>query len=179
MLPAYQRGQPRAICAGSADRTNLAATNEMPLRPRPEERAPRTREFANRDMRARLEGSRAAYLALLRRHPRRVLDWLDLGGAILEFGNFPERVERRVGEQVRRRLHERERDEHDAVGNGVVLARNELDGAAPGRHAHHVAGLDAELDNRAAGKVGDGARLQRVERGGAPRHRAGVPVLEL
>ena len=63
-----------------------------------------------------------------RRPPR-----LDLGGAILEFGDLPERIERRIGEQIRRRLDERERNEHDAVRNRVVLARGELDRAAAGR----------------------------------------------
>src|SRR5215469_11737449 len=94
-------------------------------------------------------------LALFRCHARRGSHGLDLGGAILEFGNFPERVERRVGEQVRRRLHERERDEYDAVGNGVVLTRDELDGAAPGRYPHHVAGLDPQLDDGAAREADD------------------------
>src|SRR5262252_7735206 len=44
---------------------------------------------------------------LLRRHPCGFRDRLDLGGAILEFGDFAEGVERRIGEQVRRRFHER------------------------------------------------------------------------
>src|SRR5262249_10481942 len=42
---------------------------------------------------------------LLRRHARCLVDLFHLGGAILELGDFPERIERRIGKQVRRRLH--------------------------------------------------------------------------
>src|ERR1700704_5686639 len=68
-------------------------------------------------------------------HPRR---------AELELGDFSERIERRIGEQVRGRLHEGEGDEHDAVRYPVVLAGRELDRAAAGGGADAVAGLDAE-----------------------------------
>src|SRR5215475_7544419 len=52
--------------------------------------------------------------ALFRRHAGRLVDLLNLGGTILELGDFPERIERRIGEQVRRRLDEGERDKHHA-----------------------------------------------------------------
>src|SRR5215470_6042770 len=68
--------------------------------------------------------------ALLRRHARGLLDLLHLGGAILELGDLPERIKRRIGKQVRRRLDEGKWDEHDAVGDTVVLPRSELDHAA-------------------------------------------------
>ena len=64
-------------------------------------------------------------------------------------------------------------------GTRVVLARGELDHAAARRDPHHVAGLDAELRDRAARELRDRRRLERIEHGGAPRHRAGVPMLEL
>src|SRR5215470_10335829 len=41
---------------------------------------------------------------LLRRHARCRIDPLDPGGAKLELGDFPERIKRRVGEQVGRCL---------------------------------------------------------------------------
>src|SRR6188508_1386411 len=54
--------------------------------------------------------------ALLRRDPRHRIDRLDLGGAELELGDFAERIELRVRQQVRRRLDIGERNEHHAVG---------------------------------------------------------------
>src|SRR5262249_42611874 len=87
--------------------------------------------------------------ALLRCLPRRSRR-LHARGAEFELGDFAERVERRVGEQVRGGFHEGERDEHDAVGNGVVLARGQLDRAAPRGHADRVAGCDAEPRDGAA-----------------------------
>src|SRR3974377_2467874 len=72
-----------------------------------------------------------SYGALLRRLAR--LHALHPRGAILELRDLPERVERRIGEEVRGRLHIGERDEHDAVGHGIILACGKLDGAATGR----------------------------------------------
>src|SRR5215470_6378923 len=57
--------------------------------------------------------------ALFRRHARGLLDLLHLGGAILELGNLPERIKRRVGKQVRRRLDESKRNEHDPIGDTI------------------------------------------------------------
>src|SRR5258708_30058486 len=57
----------------------------------------------------------------------------------LELGDLPERIERRVGEQVGGRLHEGEGNEHDAVRYPVVLAGRELDRAAAGGRAGPVA----------------------------------------
>src|SRR5439155_26699220 len=64
-------------------------------------------------------------------------------------------------------------------GHAVVLASGELDHAATRGNADHVAGRDAELCDRGTRHVGDGARLERVERRRAPRHGASVPMLEL
>src|SRR6266516_4416888 len=61
MLRAYQRGRHRAICAGSADRAHGPCLDERSAAPHSSWGArTKNREFANRDMRARLEGSRAA-----------------------------------------------------------------------------------------------------------------------
>src|SRR5207249_2427663 len=92
--------------------------------------------------------------SLLRCHASWRLDALELGRAILEFRDFPERIERGIGEQVRRRFHEGEWYEHDAVGNGIVLPDGELDRAAPRRDPHHVARLDAEPRDGAARNIG-------------------------
>ena len=68
-------------------------------------------------------------ISLLRRfHPR--AGSLHLRRAELEFGNLAEWIERRIGEDVRRRLDIGEGDEHDAIRNSVILLRIELDGAA-------------------------------------------------
>src|SRR5438874_10155129 len=80
---------------------------------------------------------------LLRRDARGGLGPLHLGGAIFELGDFSERVERWVSQEVGRRLDEGEGNEHDAVGHAVVLASGELDRAAAGGHADHVTGRDA------------------------------------
>src|SRR5665213_1618953 len=56
-----------------------------------------------------------------RLHPR---------GAKLEFGNLAERVERGIGELVRRRLDIGEGNEHNAIRNGIVLPRLQFDLAA-------------------------------------------------
>jgi|SRR5437868_14781488 len=60
-----------------------------------------------------------------KRSLRRVCDRIDpfhLGGAVLEFGDFSERIERRVGKKVGGRLYECKRDENDAVRHRIVLA---------------------------------------------------------
>src|SRR5262245_3939763 len=89
-----------------------------------------------------------AYYALFRCfHP--LAGCLDFRGAELEFGNLAERIERRIGEDVRRRFNISEGDEHDAVRNSIIQTRVEFDSAAPGGHANHVAGLDAELGDSA------------------------------
>src|ERR1700756_3152035 len=101
-------------------------------------------------------------VALLRRlahnpgrlHPR---------GAELELRNLAERIELRIGEQVGGRLHERERDEHDAVRHRVVLAGGELYRAAAGGDAHHVARRDAEPGKSAARDRGDRRGRERGE----------------
>src|SRR6266536_5727547 len=103
-------------------------------------------------------------------HPRR---------AEFEFRDLAERVERRVGQEIRGGLDISERDEHDAVRDGVVLARVKLDRAAPRGDADAVARGNSELCDLAARKVRDWARLERIEHRGAARHRAGVPMLEL
>src|SRR5262245_3384783 len=70
---------------------------------------------------------------------------LDPRRAILEFRNLSERIERRIREQVGGRFHERKRDEHDAVWHPIVLARGELDSAAPRGNADQVARRNAKL----------------------------------
>src|SRR6266567_7837461 len=115
---------------------------------------------------------------LLRRLSYRA-DTLHLRGAEFEFRDFAERVERRVGQEIRGGLDISERDEHDAVRDGVVLARVKLDRAAPRGDADAVARRDAELGDLAAREIRHRARLERVERRGAARHRPGVPMLEL
>src|SRR5512135_2416325 len=77
-----------------------------------------------------------------------------LDGAVLELGDLAERVERRVGEQVRRRLVERERDEHGAARRAFVGARVERNAAAARGDRHHVAGLRLQ-----------GGEVERMERG--------------
>src|SRR5271165_478228 len=98
----------------------------------------------------RRKQARLCVLSLLRSDACCRLDALDLGRAILELGDFPERVERGIGQKVGRRFHEGERNEYDAVGNGVVLAHGKLDRAAAGGDPHRIARLDAELRDRAA-----------------------------
>src|SRR5207245_7264285 len=106
-------------------------------------------------------------------------DSLHPGRAELELRDLAERVERRVGQEVRGGLDIGERDEHDAVRDGVVLARVKLDRAAPGCHPDAVTRRNAELGDLAAREIGDRPRLERIESRGAARHRAGVPMLEL
>src|SRR6266404_4195048 len=61
------------------------------------------------------------------------LQRLDLGGAELELGDLAERIERRIGQEVGRRLGIAERDEHHAVWHIRIDAHLDLDGATPGR----------------------------------------------
>src|SRR5688572_20654717 len=86
-------------------------------------------------------------------------DRLESGGAELELRNLAERVELRIGEQVRRRLDIGERDEHNAVRYRVVLTRVQFDRATPCGDADHVAGLDAELGDCATRHLCDGRGL--------------------
>src|SRR5437764_8362919 len=116
---------------------------------------------------------------LLRRLPHRLARALDARRAIFEFRDLAEWVERRVGQQIGGRLDERERDEHDALWDRVVLARVELDRAAPGRDPDALAGRDPELGDVGAREIGDRPGLERVLHAGASRHRTGWPVREL
>ena len=99
---------------------------------------------------------------LLRRFAHRRA--LDAGGAILEFGDFPEWIERRVGEEVRRGLDIGERDEDDAVGDRIVLARRKLDAAAAGRNADRAARREPKPRDLAARQARDRTGLERVAR---------------
>jgi hypothetical protein len=81
---------------------------------------------------------------LLRRDLRPRPGRLHARGAVFELRNFPEWIERRVGQEIGRGLCVRERDEHNAVGDRIVLAGGELDGATAGGDAHHLARCDAE-----------------------------------
>ena len=98
----------------------------------------------------------------------------------LNSGIFAERIELRIGEQVGRRLGEGERDEHHAVGHGVVLARG-FSSTVPRRVATRIMspGLMPSLRDGAARDVRHRRRLDRIEHRRAPRHRAGVPMFEL
>src|SRR5262245_35782055 len=58
---------------------------------------------------------------LLRRLAHR--DRFHLRRAILEFGDFPERIERGIGEQIGRGLDIGERDKDDAIRHRIVLTR--------------------------------------------------------
>src|SRR5262245_15224453 len=111
---------------------------------------------------------------LLSRYPHGLLDLLHLGRAVLEFGNFSEWVERRIGEQIGGGLDESEWNEHDAVGDRVVLARGKLNAAAPRRHSHSLAGGNAEPREIAARETRHRAGLERIEGGRAAGHGAGV-----
>src|SRR5262249_26174643 len=107
---------------------------------------------------------------LLRRHLRRRIDRLDARGAIFEFRNLAERIERPISQKIGRRLDKSKRNEDHAVRNGIVLARRQFDNAAAGKDPDRIARLDAELGDGAARHRGDCAWLERVERGGAARH---------
>jgi hypothetical protein len=66
-------------------------------------------------------GQPAGTIVLLRRlHPR--LARFDLRSAEFEFRYLAEWIERRIGEYIRRRFDVSERDEHNAIGNAVILA---------------------------------------------------------
>src|SRR5205814_6610679 len=71
-----------------------------------------------------LLSDRYAQLLLFRRLSDR-LRALHLGGAVFELGNLPERVELRIGQEIRGRLDVGERDEHDAIRYRVVLTRGQ------------------------------------------------------
>src|SRR5438105_12370395 len=64
-------------------------------------------------------------------------------GAILELGNLAERIERRIGQQIRRRLVVAERDEHRTARHAVVGARIQRHGSAPRCDRDDVSGSDA------------------------------------
>src|SRR5262249_18637856 len=94
------------------------------------------------------------------RFPQRILlllsrfhlrsDRLDFRRAEFEFRNLPERIERGIGQNIRGSFHVSEGDEHDAIGYRIILTGIDLDSAATGGHANHVAGFDPELHERAA-----------------------------
>src|SRR5262245_53535700 len=77
-------------------------------------------------------------------------DRLDFRCAEFEFRNLPEWIERRIGQNIRGGFHVSEGDEHDAIGDCVILTRVELNSAATGGYAHHVSRFDPELHESAA-----------------------------
>src|SRR5688572_6656086 len=63
-------------------------------------------------------------------------------GAVLELRDLAERVEHRIGQQVRRCLVEGERNEHRAARRACVRARIQRDLAAPRLYRDEVSRLD-------------------------------------
>src|SRR5215471_3852841 len=104
----------------------------------------------------------------LRRDPRLLARRLDPSRTVLELRNLAERIERRVGQQIGGRFHERERNEHNAVRHRIVLARDELDGAATGADTDHVARRDPEFLQLIARERRHRARFDVIEHGRAP-----------
>jgi hypothetical protein len=78
------------------------------------------------------------------RRLRRRIGLLDPGGAELVLRDLTDRVELRVGQDIRRRLDERERDEHHALRHRPIDPRRELDRAAPSRDPDRIARRHAE-----------------------------------
>src|SRR5580698_3613799 len=81
-------------------------------------------------------------------HLRRRL--LNFRGAEFEFWNLAERIELRIGEQVRGRLDEGEWNEHHTVRHGIILTRVQLDRPAARADADQNAPPDAEVGKGAA-----------------------------
>src|SRR5260221_2858065 len=75
------------------------------------------------------------------------LQRLDLGGAELELGDLAERIERRIGQEVSRRLGIAERDEHHAVWHIRIGGHLDLDKSAPGRDWCRVTAPQAQAGN--------------------------------
>ena len=98
----------------------------------------------------------------------------------LNSGILRERVERRVGQPVDRRLVVAERDEHRAARRAVVGAR---DTARPRRGATRSSrrrpARRPSRRGRADGSSATGSGSSASSARRAPRHAAGVPVLEL
>ena len=113
---------------------------------------------------------------LFRRGPQ--FDLFGAHGAELEFRNLAERVERRVGQQVRRRFRVAERHEHHVFRHVAVGAHLDLDRAAAGLQLDEIAGPDAHAPHVLWRHERHRLRLDLVEHAGAAGHRAGVPVLE-
>src|SRR5260370_5794993 len=80
----------------------------------------------------RVCGTVTPMFALLRRQRGRGFELLHLGGTIFEFGDFAERIERRIGEQIGGCLRQREWNEYDALRHLIVLPRRPLHPAAGG-----------------------------------------------
>src|SRR3954454_11086328 len=109
---------------------------------------------------------------------RRTADLLDLDRAELELRDLAHGVDLVDRQQVRRRLAEVERHEARARRVAVGQPRARLDRAAPGAQADEVAVGDAHRLRVVGVHVDVRLGLDGVERVRAPRHRAGVPVLE-
>src|SRR3954449_1685378 len=109
---------------------------------------------------------------------RRTAHLLDLDRAELELRDLAHRVDLVDRQQVRRRLAEVERHEARARRVAVGQPRARLDRAAPGAQADEVAVGDAHRLRAVGARTGGRLGLDGVERVRAPRHRAGVPVLE-
>src|SRR5689334_9005991 len=94
-------------------------------------------------VRGSADPSRAMTATLLRSDL--CLDLLRLDRAELEFRDLAERIERRIGQQVRRRLGVAERHEHHVLRHVAIGAYLDLDGAAAGLQADEIAGPHIEL----------------------------------
>ena len=104
---------------------------------------------------------------------------LDPHGAIFVLGDLPDRIELRIGEHVRRRLHIGERDEDRTLLDVSVGTGSKLDASPSRGHPHRLAGLHPVTAQRCGVETRGRAGLQQIEHLGAPRHGPGVPMLEL
>ena len=103
---------------------------------------------------------------------------LDPGGAELELGDLAERVQRRVGQEVRRRLGVAERDEDDPARHVAVDPALEFDCPAAGGHPDRVTGAQPHLGEVVGREMGYRLGLDAVQHLRPPCHRAGMPMLE-
>ena len=76
------------------------------------------------------------------------MSWLDPDGAIFIFGDFGDRIELGIGENIGRRFNIGERDEDGAILDGPVGAGGELDGAPPRCHLDALTGCHAIAGER-------------------------------
>ncbi len=108
-----------------------------------------------------------------------VANLFDFHSREFELRNFAKRVHRGVGQDIGRRLDIGEGQEHHIGGHRAVGSRHDLDRTAARGQPQHAARCNVKFAQCAGMQRTVCLWLHRIQNLGPPRHRPGVPMLQL